>query len=99
MIVIESNPTSLQKSVEELHKLFALKNLGPLHMFLSIEVTRDEIGIYLTQTKYIEDLLRRIDMINTKPCPTPAITGKPLTADDGDPLQNPTPYRSIIGTL
>ncbi|KAL5540215.1 hypothetical protein UlMin_044161 [Ulmus minor] len=94
-----SNPTSLQKFVEELHKLFALKDLGPLHLFLGIEVTRDETGIFLTQTKYIEDLLRRTDMVNTKPCPTPAITGKPLIADDGDPVHNPTSYRSIIGAL
>ncbi|KAL5574107.1 hypothetical protein UlMin_023704 [Ulmus minor] len=99
MIVRGSNPTSLQKFVEELCKRFALKDLGPLHLFLGIEVTSYETYIFLTQTKYIEYLLRRTDMANSKPCPTPAITRKPLIVDNGDPLNNPTSYKSIMGAL
>ncbi|KAL5544077.1 hypothetical protein UlMin_007861 [Ulmus minor] len=38
-------------------------------------------------------------MENTKPCLTPAVIGKPLTAEDGEPLRNPSPYRRIIGAL
>jgi hypothetical protein len=82
-----------------LNKLFALKDLGDLKFFLGIEAVRDETGFYLSQKKYIEDLLRKYNMAECKPCPTPMTTGKSLSAFEGDPMTNPTLYRSILGVL
>uniref|UniRef100_A0A803QCY3 Integrase catalytic domain-containing protein n=1 Tax=Cannabis sativa TaxID=3483 RepID=A0A803QCY3_CANSA len=59
----------------------------------------DETGLFLTQTKYIEDLLKRTKFINLKSCPTPAIAGKPMSQNDGEPLRDITTYKSIIGRL
>ena len=59
MIVTGNNTLSLQRFVEKIHKLFALKGLGPLHLFLGIGVNRDDTGMYLTQTRYVEELLKR----------------------------------------
>lgn len=66
LIVTGNNSMSLKKFVQELDKLFALKDMGELHLFLGIEVTRDETRIYLTQTKYIEELLRKANVENSK---------------------------------
>ena len=99
IIVTGSNAVSLQSFVEKLHKLFSLKDMGALHLFLGIEVKRDEMGMYLTQTRYIDELLKRVGMENTKPCPTPAVIRKPLRATYGQPMKNPTLYRSTIGAL
>ncbi|KAL5563180.1 hypothetical protein UlMin_032927 [Ulmus minor] len=99
MIVTGSDSLSLQKFIKRLHNLLALKDMGSLRHFLGIEVRRDEGGMYLTQTRYIEELLKKTEMVNTKPCLTPVVIGKPLTAEDRELLQNPTPYRSIIGAL
>jgi hypothetical protein len=76
-----------------------LKDLGNLHYFLGIEAVRDEIGIYLSQRKYIEDLLEKNSMTASKPCPTPMVVGKPLSIHDGEPMHIPTMYRSVIGAL
>ncbi|KAL5578799.1 hypothetical protein UlMin_011241 [Ulmus minor] len=38
-------------------------------------------------------------MENTSPCPTPAVVGKQRRAEEGEPLQNPTIYRSTLGAL
>lgn len=99
LILTGNNPTSLKRFVQELDKLFALKDLASLHLFLGIEVTRDDTGFYLTQTKYIEELLKRADMENSKPCSTPAILNAAQTAQEEEPLKNPTSYRKIIGSL
>ncbi|KAL5542930.1 hypothetical protein UlMin_010640 [Ulmus minor] len=99
MIVTGNNTLSLQRFVEKLHKLFALKGLGPLHLFLGIGVKRDDTGMYLTQTRYVEELLKRTNMLSTSPCPTPVVIGKPLIALDGDLMENPTLYRSVVGSL
>ncbi|XP_060963442.1 uncharacterized mitochondrial protein AtMg00810-like [Cannabis sativa] len=94
-----NNDIHLSKFVQQLDKCFTLKDLGDLHFFLGIEVFRDEAGLYLTQTKYIEDLLRRHNMTHLKPSPTPISTGKCLSALDGKEMENPTVCRSLIGAL
>ncbi|KAL5560983.1 hypothetical protein UlMin_030730 [Ulmus minor] len=94
-----NNPTSLNQFVKRLNNMFALKDMGDLHHFLGIKVKRDATGMYLTQASYIENLLKKTDMVNTRPCPTLAIVGNKFVIFDGDPLDNPTHYRSIIGAL
>ncbi|KAL5570049.1 hypothetical protein UlMin_026624 [Ulmus minor] len=99
MIITGNHAHSLQKFIKRLHSFFALKDMGSLHHFLGIEVKIDAGGKYLTQIRYIKELLKKTEMDNIKPCLTPAVIGKPLIAEDGELLQNPTPYRSIIGAL
>jgi len=41
---------------------------------MSIEVQRDASGMYLKQSKYISDLLKKFKKENGLPCPTPIIT-------------------------
>ena len=77
MIVTGNNTLSLQRFVKKLHNFFASKDLGPLHLFMGIEVTRDDTGIYLTKTRYVEEMLKRKNMLNASPIPTPAVIGKP----------------------
>lgn len=59
-IIMNGNDTLKMRSfIAELNKRFTLKDLGALHFYLGIEIHRDESGMYLTQTQYIEDLLRK----------------------------------------
>ncbi|KAM6584466.1 hypothetical protein CsatB_011468 [Cannabis sativa] len=99
IVVTGNNNNKLKGFISELNRRFTLKDLGSLHYFLGIEVYRDVTGLYLTQTKYIEDLLRRHNLTNLKPCPTPATAGRPMSITEGELLSNPTIYRSVIGGL
>jgi hypothetical protein len=38
-------------------------------------------------------------MAENKPCPTPMTAGKSMSRHDGEPLDNPIMYRSVIGAL
>ena len=55
--------------------------------------------LYLTQSKYIHDLLVRTKMDGAKPLPSPIIAGKQLSIHDGDPMSDPHTYRSTVGAL
>ncbi|KAK1678236.1 hypothetical protein QYE76_039084 [Lolium multiflorum] len=78
---------------------FALKDLGPLHYFLGIEVVRRTDGFFLHQRKYAHELLGRAGMLNCKPPATPVDTKSKLSATDGSLATDASSYRSIAGAL
>jgi hypothetical protein len=66
-----------------------LKDLGDLHYFLGIEVTKIKDGILLTQQKYANELLQRVGMVGCKSVSTPLSTSEKLSTYIGD-LLGPT---------
>nr|XP_020191643.1 uncharacterized mitochondrial protein AtMg00810-like [Aegilops tauschii subsp. strangulata] len=78
---------------------FAIKDLGPLHYFLGVEVVRRPDGFFLHQRKYAHELLERAGMLNCKPAATPVDTKAKLSATDGSPASYTAFYRSIVGAL
>lgn len=76
-----------------------MKNLGGLKYFLGIEVARSKQGIFLSQRKYILDLLSKVGLLECKPADTPIIQNHKL----GEyPNQVPTDkgrYQRLVGKL
>lgn len=52
IIITGASHSFINKLLEHLKAKFEIKDLGPLHFFLGIEVHRDPNGIYLCQTNY-----------------------------------------------
>lgn len=75
--------TSLQSFLQ---KSFCMKDLGPVTYFLGIEVHRCSKGIYLSQKKYIDDLVSQAHLIDDKEIATPLELNVKLTKDSGQPL-------------
>ena len=50
--------------------------------FLGIEVIQSEDGIFICQSKYAKDVLKRFKMLNCKPAVTPIATGTKLSKED-----------------
>ena len=74
-LVITSNNSHFAASViQQLGRKFSLNDLGPLHFFLGIEVIPTQNGLFLTQHKYIRDLLARTCMDGAKDVTTPLST-------------------------
>jgi hypothetical protein len=74
IIVVSSSSKATTALLQDLERDFALKDLGDLHYFLGIEVTKTQQGIMLNQRKYSEDLLQKAGMFNCKAVNTPLST-------------------------
>ena len=98
-IVITGSSSALISTItKSMHQNFQLKDLGPLHYFLGIEVLRTSSSLLLHQSKYTEELLTRAGMAESKTAPTPMAVHPPSTSDSRL-FDNPTLYRSIVGGL
>jgi len=81
-----------------LSKDFSLK--GSLHYFLGIEASTTSKGnLRLSQTRYIKEILRRPNMLESRAQPTPMIFSLRLTKNASTAVQDPTLYRSVVGAL
>uniref|UniRef100_A0A2N9GLJ4 Reverse transcriptase Ty1/copia-type domain-containing protein n=1 Tax=Fagus sylvatica TaxID=28930 RepID=A0A2N9GLJ4_FAGSY len=99
-IVLTSNSTSfLDGLILQLRKVFDIKDLGPLHYFLGLQVSRTTDTLHVTQTKYASDLLVKHQMVASKPAKTPSSPNTRLSLHEGDLLSDPHGYRSLVGAL
>ncbi|CAL9029449.1 unnamed protein product [Prunus brigantina] len=97
ILVTGSSPSACQQVIQHLSSQFPVKDLGSLHYFLGLQVTRSDRGLFLNQTKYAYDLLHKTDFLGAKACTTPLGS---FRLDNSSPLlADPTFYRSTVGAL
>ncbi|KAG8493478.1 hypothetical protein CXB51_010891 [Gossypium anomalum] len=94
-----TNSQSIDKFVTKLNDRLSLKDLGRLNYFLGIEVTYSSNGVFLSQQKYIQDLLRRASMDKSNSSPTPMVSTCHLSNHEGSPIEDEHLFRSIVGAL
>lgn len=82
-----------------LSEQFLMSDLGPLRYFLGIEVTSTPDGFFMSQEKYIQDLLDRASLTDQRTVETPMELNVHLRPSDGEPLSDPTRYRHLVGSL
>ncbi|GKF42640.1 hypothetical protein Tco_0125982, partial [Tanacetum coccineum] len=58
-----------------------------------------EDGIFISQDKYVAEILKKFDFINVKTASTPIETQKPLVKDEEASDVDVHLYRSTIGSL
>lgn len=99
-IIVTSNKTYyLSEFTRNLHSVFALKDMGPVHFFLGIQVHITPSSFLLNQSQYVRDVLIKFGMQNCSPCSTPMAATTTLSAIEGSPLANPIEHRKLIGAL
>jgi hypothetical protein len=98
IVVMSSSPNAVMALLQDLRSDFALKNLGDLHYFMGIQVTKQSDG---SQEKYAAEVLHRVGMHNCKSVKTPLATSEKLSAGVGIPLneEESSKYRSLVGGL
>lgn len=74
-------------------------DLGALNYFLGITTSFNSDGLFLSQTKYIVDLLACNDMSDCNVIATPMTPRQKLATFDSPPYLDSTQYCSIVGAL
>ncbi|XP_017239544.1 uncharacterized mitochondrial protein AtMg00810-like [Daucus carota subsp. sativus] len=92
---------SIQRLKDLLHEQFTIKDLGPVKYYLGLEVKRTQKGIFLSQQKFINDLLEVANLSQANPLSVPFDPHiKLYDSDESGPLlSNATVYRALIGKL
>ncbi|GJS20234.1 ribonuclease H-like domain-containing protein [Tanacetum coccineum] len=98
IILTASSTALLQRIITLLHSEFAMTDLGSLNYFLGVSASDQMSGMFLSQSKFVEEILERAHMQHCNPCKTPVDTESKL-GSDGDPVSDPTLYRSLAGAL
>ncbi|GJW03540.1 putative ribonuclease H-like domain-containing protein [Tanacetum coccineum] len=78
---------------------FEMSAMGELTFFLGLQVKQNPDGIFISQDKYVQDMLKKFDMESVRPATTPFEASKPKSKDEPDDAVNVHLYRSMIGSL
>ncbi|GKC14109.1 putative ribonuclease H-like domain-containing protein [Tanacetum coccineum] len=62
---------------------FQMSSMGELTLFLGLQVKQKPDGIFISQDKYVGEMLNKFDLANVKFAITPMETKMPLTKDEG----------------
>ncbi|GJZ06078.1 putative ribonuclease H-like domain-containing protein [Tanacetum coccineum] len=65
-----------------MHKRFQMSSMGELTFFLGLQVQQKEDGIFISQDKYVADILKKFDFTTVKAASTPIETNKALNKDE-----------------
>jgi len=98
-LFLKGNKELIVECKRELSAKFEMKDMGPLHYFLGLEVWQGTQGIFLGQGKYTVEILQRFRMMDCKSMPTPMVTNLKLLSHTSSDRVDSTIYRKIIGSL
>ncbi|GJV34584.1 putative ribonuclease H-like domain-containing protein [Tanacetum coccineum] len=78
---------------------FEMSAMGEMSFFLGLQVKQLPDGIFISQDKYVKDMLTKFDMESVRTATTPYEAAKTKLKDESDPPVNVHLYRSMIGSL
>jgi hypothetical protein len=78
---------------------FEMSMMGELKYFLGFQIKQLQEGTLISQTKYIQDILKKFGVKNGKPIKTPMGTNGHLELDTGGKSVDQKIYRPMIGSL
>nr|GEU84166.1 putative ribonuclease H-like domain-containing protein [Tanacetum cinerariifolium] len=99
-IIFGSTRKELCNAFEKLmHENFLMSYMGELTFFLGLQVKQKNDGIFISQDKYVAEILKIFRFIEVKNASTPIETQKHLLKDEDGEEVDVYMYRSMIGSL
>ncbi|GKB62495.1 putative ribonuclease H-like domain-containing protein [Tanacetum coccineum] len=99
-IIFGSTKKSMCTEFEDcMHKRFQMSSMGELTFFLGLQVKQQPDGIFISQDKYVADILKKFDFLSIRTATTPIESNKPLVKDEDGVDVDVHVYRSMIGSL
>ncbi|GJX45932.1 putative ribonuclease H-like domain-containing protein [Tanacetum coccineum] len=79
--------------------ILLMSSMGELTFFLGLQVKQKEDGIFISQDKYVGEILKKFGFSSVRTASTPMETNKALTKDEDGEDVDVHLYRSMIGSL
>ncbi|GKA97129.1 uncharacterized mitochondrial protein-like protein [Tanacetum coccineum] len=99
-IIFGSTKKELCNAFEKLmHEKFQMSSIGELKFFLGLQVQQKKDGIFISQDKYVVEILKKCGFTKVKTASIPMETQNPLLKDKDGEEVDVHMYRSIIGSL
>ena len=102
IVAVSNNPSMLKAEKAALCSRFKMVDQGEIHYLLGMSIKRDRVSRTLTidQQSYLESLLKRFEMENSKPVSTPIEAGKKFQQfSEGQEPFDVNIYQQAIGCL
>nr|GEV71334.1 putative ribonuclease H-like domain-containing protein [Tanacetum cinerariifolium] len=78
---------------------FQISAMGELTFFLGLQVQQRPNGMFISQDKYVQEILNKFDLGSVKTATTPYEAPKPKSKHESDSPVNVHLYRSMMGSL
>ena len=99
IIFASSDPMECDRFAQEMSSEFQMSMMGQMSFFLGLQVSQNPSGIFINQSKYATEILKKFGFESSDPVDTPMIDRSKLDEDaEGIPVDQ-TKYRSMIGSL
>eukprot|EP00253_Pinus_taeda_P019640 PITA_19640 len=89
----------IENSKSVMKEEFEMTDMGLLRYFLGIEVDQNKNGIFISQEKYVNEVLGIFNMQDSKAAITPTVMGLKLRKENSSKDFDPSVYKSIVGNL
>jgi Reverse transcriptase (RNA-dependent DNA polymerase) len=99
IIIIGNDITAIHDIKQYLQKRFYIKDLGRLKYFLDIEIAYSKKGLFLSQRKYVLDLLQEIEKLGCKPIDTPIEPNIKIGPNDDEALTDISQFQRLVEKL
>jgi len=99
LLITGNDLEGIAKIKHDLHSAYTIKDVGMATYFLGIEISRSKSSTFLTQRKYILDILSDAGMTGVKPAKFPLPQGLNLSAIIGPLVFDPAVYKRLVGRL
>lgn len=102
ILIFWKNEGVLNEVKSSLCNSFSMKDMGKAQGCVGIRITQTSQGIELDQSKYINDILVRFNMIEAKPISTPSDPAQKLSIEmltEDDSKNHDIPYQAAVGSL
>ncbi|GJX10248.1 putative ribonuclease H-like domain-containing protein, partial [Tanacetum coccineum] len=80
-------------------RVYKMSSIGELTFFLGLQVQQKKDGIFISQDKYVVEILKKFGFTEVKTASTPIETQKPLIKDEDGEEVDVHMYRSMISLL
>ncbi|GJS34926.1 copia protein [Tanacetum coccineum] len=99
IILASTNPALCDSFSEIMCSNFKMSMMGKMSFFLELQISKSPRGIFLNQSKYALEIIKKYRMESTDPVDTPMVEKSKLDVDPQGKEVDPTRYRRMIGSL